>query len=615
MNSVIGALRVNLGIDTAEFQDGLKKAQAGLAKFGNLARQGLEMAAEAAGEALVDLARSVKDTIDAADGMGDIAERLGIPIEELSRLKYAAEMSGASMDALEAGFERLARNMSAAKDGIGPAAKMFEDLGISVTKSDGSLKSIDDILPEIADRFAAMPDGVDKAARAMRLLGSRGAELVPMLNKGGAALADLKAEASTFGQVFTAEMGENAGTFNDNIDKLRGTMGAISAKIATELLPHLAGLSEWLVANAPAILKFAADFTRIAAAVGSFAVRIGEAVAAFGPFGEAMTLGVFGLLRFGERIVAVAVRFANFFADIAQQILGFLAGAWASFEAAWDGLAQKVNQVANDIVATLAALPAQMIEIGSAIVDGLWQGIVDKWNTVKYGVGELAGGLVQAVKEKLGIKSPSQVFFEIGQNIAQGLSLGIGGVGKKVEKEVGGAIEKVNSSMQSLFSSFGSGVAAAIKGTKKWSEVLTDLLSQLGSHLMQTGLKALFGGSNFGGFLSGLLGGLVGFANGGSFQVSGAGGIDSQIVAFRASPNETVKVTKPGQGGGGGGDMHITVGWSRTADGNLRPFVESVSRHTAAPMVQSGMQRANQAVIPTVARYQSDQAGSDYRVA
>lgn len=40
---------------------------------------------------------------------------------------------------------------------------------------------------------------------------------------------------------------------------------------------------------------------------------------------------------------------------------------------------------------------------------------------------------------------------------------------------------------------------------------------------------------------------MQGFQNGGDFRVGGAGGTDSQLVAFRASPNETVSVRTPGQ--------------------------------------------------------------------
>lgn len=40
---------------------------------------------------------------------------------------------------------------------------------------------------------------------------------------------------------------------------------------------------------------------------------------------------------------------------------------------------------------------------------------------------------------------------------------------------------------------------------------------------------------------------LTGFQNGGSFRVGGSGDTDSQLVAFRATPNETVSVRTPGQ--------------------------------------------------------------------
>src|SRR5262249_44961517 len=42
------------------------------------------------------------------------------------------------------------------------------------------------------------------------------------------------------------------------------------------------------------------------------------------------------------------------------------------------------------------------------------------------------------------------------------------------------------------------------------------------------------------------LGPILGFAGGGSFEVGGAGGIDSQLVAFRATPGENVRVGNQG---------------------------------------------------------------------
>lgn len=46
---------------------------------------------------------------------------------------------------------------------------------------------------------------------------------------------------------------------------------------------------------------------------------------------------------------------------------------------------------------------------------------------------------------------------------------------------------------------------------------------------------------------SALAGGMVGFARGGSFDVTGSGGTDSQLVAFKATPGERVTVETPAQ--------------------------------------------------------------------
>jgi hypothetical protein len=62
---------------------------------------------------------------------------------------------------------------------------------------------------------------------------------------------------------------------------------------------------------------------------------------------------------------------------------------------------------------------------------------------------------------------------------------------------------------------------------------------------------ALFGSTTTGpgGWSTTVTPSLFGFASGGSFEVGGSGGPDSQLVAFRASPNERVTIEAPGQRG------------------------------------------------------------------
>lgn len=529
--AVIGALRVNLGIDTAAFSAGLKQAGSRLSSFGRVVRTGLLAAAGAATAAGAGMAYAIKGTVDAADQMSKAAAKIGIPIEELSRLKYAADLSGVSFDGLQTGVKRLSANMADALSGVGEGAKAFQSLGINVAGADGRLKSASDVMREVADKFAAMPDGAEKTAVAMRLFGKAGADMIPMLNGGSAALADLMGEADKFGQVFTAEMGKNAEAFNDNMTRMQGAFAAVSAQLAQALLPYMNQFSEWLVANAPAIANFV---------VGTF-----ELVKAF--------------------------------VDLGVAVVSFVTGAWAQFVAAWDSAVLKVDmfkasmsQLARDIATAFAELPARMIEIGGQIIDGLWQGIKVKATEVKDGIANIAGGMVDSIKAKLGIHSPSRVMHGVGVNIMEGL-------GNGMESMAGG----ISSIADSIGQTIGSAFAGVIDGTKSVKDAIKEVLSSLAQMATQMAFRSLLGGfAKSGGFLGSLLGGLVGFADGGSFNVGGAGGIDSQIVAFRASPNERVTVTKPGQTAGlSGGAQEIVIRGVFVDDGGV---VKGIAQGEAA---------------------------------
>lgn len=531
-SAVIGALRVNLGIDTAAFSNGLASAQSGLKRFASMAKVGLAAAAAAAGV----LALAVKGTINAADEMSKAAQKIGIPIEELSRLKYAADLSGVSFEQLQTSVGKLSKNMAEALEKpTSAAAKAFGDLGISVTNADGTLRSSSEVMKDIADRFAAMPDGAAKTAAAMELMGRAGAGMIPMLNGGAEGLGKLMAEADQFGQVFSKEMGANAELFNDNISRLQGALGMLVAKLATELMPHLVAFTNWLVANAPAITAF-----------------------------------VVKMVEFGASVVQLGV-----------DVYGFVTGAWAAFEAAWDGMLAKVDAVkqristfASELVAMFTALPGQMMEIGGQIIDGLWQGIQARWESVKASITGLAGSIAQSIKDKLGIQSPSKVMHAIGVNIVEGLQNGMDSMSAGMSETASGLADGISQ----IFEGMGSAIAGLFDKTKSTSDKLKDLLKA-----MINTIFSMMGssGGGIGGLFKGLLGGLMGFKNGGAFTVGGAGGVDSQLVAFKATPGEQVNVSKAGQGGGSG-RWHLTFGLASDGALNIMPEVRSVSMGEAA---------------------------------
>lgn len=249
-NAVVGALRVVLGADTAQFSAGLKKADSKLASFGKrLAGIGVVIAASVAAAA-VGLGIAVRKTITDIDSLGKTAQKIGIPVEELSKLQYAADLSGVSMAQLTTGVGRLSQNLEEfASTGGGEAARVFKALGIEATDANGQLKSSTQIISEVADRFAGMRDGAEKTAFAMELFGRSGRDMIPLLNQGSAGLRDMMQEAEQLGLVISDRTFTASEQFNDNLNRLGKVMDGVWNEVVDKLAPALSDLTTRL-ANA-----------------------------------------------------------------------------------------------------------------------------------------------------------------------------------------------------------------------------------------------------------------------------------------------------------------------------------------------------------------------------
>lgn len=103
------------------------------------------------------------------------------------------------------------------------------------------------------------------------------------------------------------------------------------------------------------------------------------------------------------------------------------------------------------------------------------------------------------------------------------------------------------------------------------------------------GAGGLFGSGGAFSQMGDWLGGLMGFGTGGEFLVGGQGGVDSQLVAFRASPDETVSIRRPGEGSQPlqrQGDVHLHLHGVTDADS----FKKSQTQVTSGLLTASARQ-------------------------
>lgn len=276
--SVIGALRVNLGLDAAQFNRGAKQAESTTKRLGSqLQKVGAAISAVGAGMAL-----AIRGQINAADDLAKASARIGVPVEALSQLRHAAELSGVSVNSLDNAMQRLSRGMV-------QNAGRFKDLDVVVRGADGQMRATVDVLQDVADRLAEMPEGAERTALAIELLGRNGAEMLPMLQGGSSGIRQMMEEADRLGLTLDSKTAKAAEAFNDNLLRLRRTMTGFARQITAALLPVLESITDTLAdvvrrfgRLSPEMQTFAAVTAAVTAAAGPLLAVVGTLVRSLG---------------------------------------------------------------------------------------------------------------------------------------------------------------------------------------------------------------------------------------------------------------------------------------------------------------------------------------------
>ena len=225
MQKVAGAAEKNLG----------KAGDEGSKLSTNMTKAGAAMMTAGAGLLAVGVASA-----DTATNLGREVMKLqrytGMTAEEASKLAYASKISGVPVDSLATGLGKLSKSMEA-------NSPRFDRLGSSASDSDGKLRSMGDVLPDLAEKFKSMPNGPEKTAAALGLFGRAGMDLMPFLNKGRDGIEQLSKQAEKMGLVLSQD---NIGQIKAHITSQRELSAAfdgMKTQIGLTIMPLLDGFT------------------------------------------------------------------------------------------------------------------------------------------------------------------------------------------------------------------------------------------------------------------------------------------------------------------------------------------------------------------------------------
>lgn len=187
----------------------------------------------------------------AAD-LTDAADRIGVGVEALQNLRYAADETGVPVASLESALERLNGTLGAFRTGIGEGRVKAAFASLRITPEDlKGMNDAADILPLLADRLGRIESRADQVQIARRL-GIE--ELLPLLRQGSEGLNRFEDAARDLGLTID----ENVVRSLDEADRqmeiaqqridssLRLAVASLADDFAT-VATEIANVVQWLV--------------------------------------------------------------------------------------------------------------------------------------------------------------------------------------------------------------------------------------------------------------------------------------------------------------------------------------------------------------------------------
>lgn len=542
MSAVIGSLRVNLGLDSAAFQDGLKKSQSTMLAFGKkLAVIGAGIAVAGAA-AFAGFNRAV-DTMSELKRQADIA---GLSAQEFKIASLAVQQYGVSQEKLSDILKDVNDKFGDfAATGGGELRDFFTNIAPKVGLTIDSFKNLSssDALALYVTALQEANVSQQEMTFYMEALANDATALVPAFQNGGQAIKDMADRAKELGLAIDEEL----------IAKSRSAQGDISLMsevISTQFNQALLAIGPSLSQLAAALMPFA----------GIIALVIDKTLLWTDVSGDFVREGVLGIVRGLDQMHLALRNFGASFTSAMDDLgTAALTGAITIVIKVVEGLAG-IGQAAVDAVSIFAsALAAGMksladsaLQWGMDIVQGIINGVKNMAGSLRDTVTNMASDAASAVTDFFRIRSPSRLMMEYGQNIAAGLGIGVDqGSGRPI-----GAMQDMASGMSSVFKGI-------LMEGRSFGDSMRDMLSDLFSGWADKSWNAGW---------SGLMGaiGLPSFSGGGfTGTASRAGGLDGK-GGFLAMmhPKETVIDHTRGQRVSGSQTMVIDLRGT-TGDGAL----------------------------------------------
>ena len=528
------------------------KGLTGIGSVAGKASMGVAKVGLAATGAAVGLALFTKKSFDYIDTLGKTASRTGIATDTLQAFQLAAIESGTTVEQTQKGLEKFARSIGDAGRGLKTQADIFRDLGVEIKNQDGTLRTYEEILFDVAEGLGELGSEAERATALANLFGRAGIQFSEIFRDGADGIQTFIDRANNLGIILDKDTIKGVEKFNDTVSVIKLQIGAFANNITSAFVPALQLIAE----------KVGATITANKDAAGGFQT-LGQTIAV--SILEAIRTAIIAIDSFIDNTKERFMEFAN--TKIGKTIFGDIADESTKINAK----IQESTQYLEDLQKALERDDKLFFDINKGSISGVFEigAEIAKVRTSIIEMNEqLSGGDIA--------KSPALEYID---NLIAAVESGVGSSDKFFESLKGGltdnlnpiqvfkaTLEDIDKTMQTTavntMKKFEDAIVDGLKtGKLEFESFATYVVEQLARiAIQQMIIKPLTSGAES--FFSGFGDFFKSSNEGGGYTGMGAraGGIDGR-GGFPAilHPNETVVDHTKGQGMGATVNFNIST--------------------------------------------------------
>ena len=270
------------------------------------------------------------------------------------------------------------------KKGMAGSPDAFDDLGVSVTNVDGSMRDAESVFNDTLKALSQIDNETERDQKAYEIFGKSADQLAGIIDDGGAALQEYGDQAEELGLIMSGDTLDSLNEINDKVDQSKAQISAAAGELGATIAEGILPLVDPIVAGIQKVTEFIQNLTPEQT---NLILAIAGVIAVVAP----LLSIIGGIISTVGTIMTMAPAISAALAALSGPI-GIVIAAIAALIAIiivcithWDQIKEKVKEVWNNI---------------TTYMSNLKDDVTNKWNEIKQNIAEKIQSIKTDLQEK-----------------------------------------------------------------------------------------------------------------------------------------------------------------------------------------------------------------------